>query len=441
VLLSLCKEAKEQFGGQDSISPLWVFDSEFSGAKIEPKIEPKIVELDGVAIDYERQTAREQGKYEFEAIDTGAAFTLRLLLTIRKNDGEKDYETHLKMILGALKSGNVAFGAKTKRGFGRVSCACIVKREFVLAAGSRDALNDWLSFLEYDEKTESDGWTRSEGWEKADAVNFSSEYATLEAKLKLDGSIMIRDMRNIYDDLEDGEEDGEDAPDCKHPEAPASAQSKRMEDGEKDGEKGDKKGGEEAGENVPDYKHISSNKKPVILGTSWAGAFRSGLCRLLKQKFPEEIETYINAVFGKVTEAEDGKEATATVSQVIFGASFLESLAPADNNESGYRNITRVKIDRFTGGAASGALFSEKPWFGGETTLEIRYKKDRDDVKELLLLGLDSIDKGILQIGGESAIGRGFFKVGGVTIDGAETEIDQPKHELCKAIRKAGELA
>jgi hypothetical protein len=269
----------------------------------------------------------------------------------------------------------------------------LVKREFVLSAGNRDELKDWLAFLEYDEVTKSDGWTRTDDWKEADTANFSSEYATLKAKLKLDGSIMIRDVGNIYDGLKDGEK-------------------------------------------VPDYKHISSGGNPVILGTSWAGAFRSGLYRLLKQKFPERTEAYINDVFGNVTEAKGGTEADASVSRVIFGASFLEELA---GKEDGYRNITRVKIDRFTGGAANGALFNEKPWFGGETTLEIRYKKERNDVKELLLLGLDGIDKGLIQIGGESAVGRGFFKVTGVTVDGAETEIDKPKDELRKAIRKAGE--
>jgi hypothetical protein len=129
------------------------------------------------AFDYETQVAKEQMKYDFEAIDTGAAFTLRLLLTIRKDDLEKDYETLLKMILGALKSDDVAFGAKTTRGFGRVKCLRSVKREFVLSAGNRDALKDRLSFLEYDEATKSDGWTRPDAWEEADTVNFSSEYA------------------------------------------------------------------------------------------------------------------------------------------------------------------------------------------------------------------------------------------------------------------------
>jgi CRISPR/Cas system CMR subunit Cmr4 (Cas7 group RAMP superfamily) len=189
---------------------------------------------------------------------------------------------------------------------------------------------------------------------------------------------------------------------------------------------------------VPDYKHISiSGDKPAILGTSWAGAFRSGLHRLLKQKYPDRTEAYLNEVFGYIPDDSEADESAAIVSKIIFGASFLEV---SDNKTEGYRNVVRVKIDRFTGGAAGGALFTERPWYGGKTTLEISFPKGREDIKELLLLGLDGIDKGIMQVGGESAIGRGFFKVTtNVTVDGKEESIDKSKQNLVNAIERAGD--
>jgi hypothetical protein len=372
VLRSLCPRAEVLFGSGDKISPLWVLDSEIDG---------EIIALDGVALDRENKVALEQKKYDYEAIATGAKFTIRLLLTIRARDTADDLEGALKEIAGALKSGAVCFGAKTKRGFGRVSCESVAARAFDLSPGNTDALMQWLSF----------DWQASDGWETAESVPYSTDEQGITAKLKLAGSIMIRDTRNTHEGL--------------HP-----------------------------GEKEPDYKHISIGGKPVILGTSWAGAVRSGLYRLLKPKFGVLAETYLDSVLGFVSE--DDQQAEPSL--VTFGASTLEA---TDAKTEGYRATTRVKIDRFTGGAADGALFTEKPWYGGETTLEIRYPQSRSDIKELLVLALEGIDKGLIQIGGESAVGRGFFSVLSVNDAPLSACTSSPKQNLIAAIEKVGEPA
>ena len=373
VLSELSTAIGEMISDKDRLSPLWVFDAEFTKAN-------EII-LDGVALNYENKVAKDEEKYDYEAIDTGAEFTLRLLLNIRESDKGKKYEERLKEIVGALKDGHVALGAKTKRGFGRLECASAVKREFDLTKGNTADLESWIGF----------DWDDNTGWREAEAVGYSKNVSTVTVNLKLDGSIMIRDIRNIYNNLRENE-------------------------------------------SAPDYKHLTSNDKPVILGTSWAGAFRSTLRRLLTQKHNDWAEKYLKGVFGFVEESGKNDEtATAEVSQVVFNASFLER-----NNEitEGFRSVTRVKIDRFTGGAVVGALFTEKPWYGGTTTLVIHYPKGRDDIKELLLLGIDAIDKGILQVGGESAVGRGFFAVDKekLMLDDIKIDADQPKHKLIEAI-------
>lgn len=71
---------------------------------------------------------------------------------------------------------------------------------------------------------------------------------------------------------------------------------------------------------------------------------------------------------------------------------------------------TRVAIDRFTGGAYPGALFSEQPLFGTpETQVEIRcwIPNPREWEIGLLLLLLKDLWTGDLPLGGESSIGRG----------------------------------
>jgi CRISPR/Cas system CSM-associated protein Csm3 (group 7 of RAMP superfamily) len=366
----------EDLFGKNGISPLWVYDTELTDSDGDTA---KIIELDGVAIDPDNKVALDKKKYDYEAVDAETEFTLRFLLTIREKDSNKDYEEMLDKLNGSLKSGSIAFGAKTRRGFGAVQCTSIMKCEFLLTHGSTEALTKWLEF----------DWASDDDWIGADFPEYSGNLDEITANLKLDGSIMIRDTRNIYEDSPNSEE-------------------------------------------APDYKHLSISGRPAILGTSWAGAFRSGLFRLLKNKYPEYIvNEYINDVFGHVTESDIDEIAKAEPSKVYFDASFLE---PVDKSVDGYRMITRVKIDRFTGGAADGALFSEMPWYGGQTEIKIRYKKGRNDIRELVLLGLDAMDKGIIQIGGEASVGRGFFKV--TEVSGGRNALSGEKQELKKELKK-----
>jgi len=362
-------------GDTNNISPLWVFDSELANANI--------IELDGVALDSENKVAIDRMKYDFEAIDTGAIFTMRLLLTIRRDDMGKNYESMLNKLISILNTNLLCVGAKTNRGFGQIKCNSIFQRQFILTPDNKDDLNNWINFE----------WKNSKDWEAAVYEDFSSNYSVLTATLKLDGSIMIRDTRNIYENLTKDEK-------------------------------------------APDYKHITNGGEPVIFGTSWAGAFRAGLYKLLKSKFPQ-VEIYLDSVFGVVKKIDD-KELTIA-SQVVFNVSFLK---PVNEVVDGFRNITRVKIDRFTSGAANGALFNEKPWYGGETILEIRFPRERTDIGELLLLGLDAINNDLIQIGGETSIGRGFFKIKGehAAIDGEPISLNSPKKSLIHAIHSIKDI-
>jgi CRISPR/Cas system CMR subunit Cmr4 (Cas7 group RAMP superfamily) len=174
-----------------------------------------------------------------------------------------------------------------------------------------------------------------------------------------------------------------------------------------------------------DYAHMSSNGIPVIFGTSWAGAIRHGLLNLLGEK----ARPFFDEVFGKM-ETRDGKD-VKTPSKVIVHASKLEG--------GNYFTATRVKIDRFTGGASDGALFTERPYAGGTTTLTIEYPKNDKAIEELFSLAIDAMDKGLLAVGGETAVGRGVFRLdkgeGGVKKDGAtEIHLDTPRRELAKKI-------
>jgi CRISPR/Cas system CMR subunit Cmr4 (Cas7 group RAMP superfamily) len=150
------------------------------------------------------------------------------------------------------------------------------------------------------------------------------------------------------------------------------------------------------------YAHMSSNGQPAIFGTSWAGAFKSLMLKWLPEK-----KVLVDEMFGCQFTDSDGKSATKP-SKIIFDASLLKA---NDKRIEGYRQIVRVKIDRFTGGASDGALFTSRPWFGGTTSLRIHYPSGQNDFKKLIVFAIDALDKGLLTIGGETAIGRGVFEL------------------------------
>jgi hypothetical protein len=75
--------------------------------------------------------------------------------------------------------------------------------------------------------------------------------------------------------------------------------------------------------------------------------------------------------------------------------------------------VTRVKIDRFTGGAFESALFTEQPAVGKpetRVTLDLTLRNPANAEVGLLLLLLKDLWTGDLPIGGESGVGRGRLK-------------------------------
>jgi len=348
--------AKKLFGDlkNDRMSPLWVLDSDlFKKSEGSPA---NVILIDGVAIETENKVAVESAKYDFEAIDAGTRFVLRMMLVLRKDD-EETLETYFDSLLTALSRGTVYIGGKTRRGFGRISCQKIERMDFDFKKDPKQ-ISDWAGF----------DWAGALK-EYTPVTPFASEaISSVSVDLKIDGSIMIRDFKDLGKDEQ--------------------------------------------------YAHMNVGGQPVILGTSWAGAVKNGLKRLLSD-FPG-AEAYLDSVLG----AKIGDK--TIVSLVEFDASVLEKV---NEKEDGYRKIVRVKIDRFTGGAANGALFTSRPWFGGKTVLTARFPAERKDIAQLIGLAVDAIDKGLITIGGETSIGRGVLK----TLDPQES-ILKDRADLLSAI-------
>ena len=148
---------------------------------------------------------------------------------------------------------------------------------------------------------------------------------------------------------------------------------------------------EENEESVPDSEQLTiwNNGKeiPVIPGSSWAGAF------LHRMKELDPQENY-EALFGFCK----SKSVIRFSESQIMGAK--------------EKVLTRNAIDRFSGGAMDKALFTEKTYYGGSTTLKISFSEKKaltENAARTLAACITDLHYGFLSVGGLTAVGRGLF--------------------------------
>lgn len=152
-----------------------------------------------------------------------------------------------------------------------------------------------------------------------------------------------------------------------------------------------------------DYSQLTSvingKEKPVIPGTSWSGAFRHHMEKLSAES--------LNTLFGDM----------GSKSLIKFSESIIEGAQS--------KVITRNAIDRFTAGTVDGALYTEKYYFDGDTTLTIEFPANVSEkhVKALVTSMLD-LHFGYLAIGGLTSVGRGLFEITHISIN--DNEYDAP---------------
>ena len=167
-----------------------------------------------------------------------------------------------------------------------------------------------------------------------------------------------------------------------------------------------------------DFEHVTSNGKPVIPGTSWNGLIRRQIAEYLDDDIISNCCVKINDWFGEAKK----RDTTGRASNIIIEESIIQDAKRIQ--------ITRNKISRFSAGVSNHALFSEVSYFNGDTVLGIKVKKsieedpDNSRIIGLLSLVIKDIDNGFIALGGQTAIGRGLFKVLKVTLNGNEFNLD-----------------
>ncbi len=314
-----------------------------------------------------------QNKFDLQMIETGAAGIMRFEYVKRKEDPKEDpfdFKTEFVNLVYGIEKGEIRFGADKTRGFGRLKVESIAEKSF-----AAELLTEWMEFCPSDEtKLE---WKTFEEWSEKHAEP-KTRYVSVTVPLRLTGGISIRRYSTRPD--------------------------------------------------AADFEHLTCNGDPVIPGSSWNGAIRSDAKRILTELGCKGIEDKLNEWFGFVKvnsgtgkntddtfEEEDDK---AQQSMIVIGESILKGSKAVP--------MTRNKINRFTGGTVSGALYSEIAYFGGTTDLEILIKKDGSGMYKPLLglisLVIKDIAAGYVSVGGQTAVGRGIFEPNGEASyqDGAE---------------------
>lgn len=341
---------------------------------------------DGIKLDDSKIV---ENKFDMEIVETGAVGTLYIECVVREGDTPEQYVDAIKKLVTMLQSGEIRFGANKNRGFGRVELLTEADSESYVyeKSFSKEDKNDYAAFiLDVNSKTSKDtrlglydsqklsDWI-GEAWEKkcrnlnqhadADQPLDLEQYVKISVPLRLMGGISIRRY---------------------------SAKS-----------------------NQADFEHITCDGKPVIPGSSWNGAIRADVARILRELIDVGkdkqmiVENLIDGWFGKISD----EQGESMQSLVVVSESIIEGATPVP--------MTRNKVNRFDASTVDGALYSEISYFGGKTTLELLIRKDEkryyEELVEILQLVIRDIKEGFVAVGGQTAVGRGVFAPDGEQVD------------------------
>lgn len=148
---------------------------------------------------------------------------------------------------------------------------------------------------------------------------------------------------------------------------------------------------------IEDGKSVTPNLKEggrsILPGSSVKGAVRAR-ARLIADAMGLEGDI-VSRVFGDMP-----RDGEALAGRVRFEDATLE--------ENKLR-VSRIRINKFTGGVMRGGLFTEEP-LSGEVTLRVRVPMSCPEGCALVLYALRDLGLGLYNLGSGGSIGRGFFQ-------------------------------
>lgn len=202
-----------------------------------PKGNPLLSIRDGVRIDRKRGVAEDKAKFDYEVIDAGALFNLKIEVPL---DGEDDdlRERLLATYVEMLKNDSIRLGAKTNSGFGKIRLRDYKFYHFNFK--EKEHVKAWFRYLKTKELPPSQQL-------KVEPIPFNEREFILNANFIIKNSLIVRDYSiDSYS---------------------------------------------------PDMVHIKSNGRPILPGTSIKGAIRARAERIVKTL---EVEnSVIEDLFGE----------------------------------------------------------------------------------------------------------------------------------------------
>lgn len=245
----------------------------YSDAKLVSKHTTPIRE--GVALN-NRKTSIDGALYDYEVIDTGASFELRIEVTLRENDESsiEEYDVQIKDVLSSFNNGDIVVGFKSNRGFGRLETTSVLSKVFV-----GDTLKNLLDF---------------------DSTN-KSQYEEIKLEEKDNSSIIIKMPIEIKGGI--------------------SIRKYSTNVGE------------------PDFVNLTANGNTVIPGTSFAGLLRHRVQFIAKELNLGELGDRIDQMlFGSRQDVQDGAlmaSKVRTTETILKDGHELEATRSAVNRFSG----------------------------------------------------------------------------------------------------------
>lgn len=356
--------------------------------------------------------------------------------SVSKQDIEKNEIDVLEKIAQVWNSGMIRFGAKTTRGYGEIKVKKAQEIEFDFK--NPEHIVEWLKFTIWKESAQeaSQTITSQESASQTDVLENDKD----NDKSK-DSVPKWEDCKNL-----EANETGEIKLELKLKQV-GGISIRRYTTDPKKGEN----------DNAPDFVQLTYHEKlnsgqnevsdiedPVIPGTSWSGAFRHAIEQFFSDGNDKKL---ISTYFGSADKKSKAK--------IYFSESRVTG---------GYNKIfTRCAINRFTGGAKTGALYTESTYYGGTTTLTITLKEEKDSqindetdasctsaadkasankitesekFKNALAAAIVDLNEGILAVGGETAIGRGLFKIEEINGESAKVKAQDIFSQVKEALER-----
>lgn len=341
---------------------------------------------DGVGIDLNTGRACDQKKYNYQILERDHEFYFVMEVSI----GES-YSNYFKKQIVSIKkyieSGKLSIGAKTTSGFGKIKGSYLKLIHYDFKKNDQAFLN-WLKTIDKlsqknNSKSDKPYWVDELKNNNIDTPSWEHDFTDsivtptkfnfkLKAEFEAKSPILINSL--FYEKFENSDDK----------------------------------------EKVDFAKHIKSNGDFVIPGTSFKGVIRSRAEKIINTlNQPDEYKgNIIKELFGYVDENNKKKKK----SKLIVSERYLKTAKEEFQ--------TRIKIDRFTGGAIKGALFNANPISLGpeKINLCIDIFNCKKHEAGLILLVLKDLWTGDCTIGGGKGIGRGVLE--GVA---AEIEFDGEK--------------